>query len=156
MPDKDGIQLWRPEILRTGDVIDNDTLSTHISDTTTLTKADIAAAFYSLPRIMDLFLRRGDTVRLNGIGTFTAYGRSKGKGVADNKDVRPTQFSSIVLKFRPEYKRSVGGKVTRTLLNEVEFTHINSLLKGRANINDNDNSGGGNGDDDGGWVDPSA
>lgn len=151
-PNKEGDKLWRPEIVRTGKTIDAKDLSKLISTATTVTQSDILAVLHSLPQFMDLYLREGHTVRLDGIGTFTVYGRSKGKGVREKKDVRPSQFGSLVLKFRPEYTISTGGTQTRALLNEVEFTHVDRLLKGAATDNSGDN--GNNGDDD--IVDPGA
>lgn len=130
MPNKDGNRLWRPDIVRTGKIIGVKQLSKLISTATTLTEADVTAVLCSLPQFMDLHLREGHTVRLDNIGTFTVYGRSKGKGVVDKKDVRPSQFEHLVLKFRPEYTMSVGGVQTRALLNDIEFVHINRLLKG--------------------------
>lgn len=153
IPDKDGNQLWRPEIVRTGNTIDIATLSKLISTATTLTQSDIAAVLYSLPEFMNIYLREGHTVRLNGLGTYTVYGRTKGKGVINKEDVRPSQFGSLVLKFTPEYKVSVGGTRTRTLLSDIEFTHIDRLTKSVTGNNSGDNTGG-NDDDD--YVDPNA
>ncbi|MCD7899358.1 MAG: HU family DNA-binding protein [Bacteroides sp.] len=161
MPDRDGNQLWRPEIVRTGKIVDVKELSKLISTATTVTQADIAAVLYSLPQFMNVHLKEGHTIRLDGLGTFTVYGRSKGKGVLEKKDVRPSQFGSLVLKFTPEYSISVGGVRTRALLNDIEFTHIDRLVKGLSGTSDNNNTGDNNGDNDGGnndnnFVDPAA
>lgn len=147
MPDKDGNQLWRPEIVRTGKTVNVKALSKLISTATTVTQADIAAVLYSLPQFMNVYLREGHTIRLDGLGTFTVYGRSKGKGVLEKKDVRPSQFGSLVLKFTPEYNVSVGGSRTRALLSDIEFTHIDRLAKGVISSDNND-------DDDDDYVDP--
>ena len=156
MPDKGGNQLWRPEIVRTGKTVDVKTLSKLISTATTLTQSDIAAVLYSLPQFMNVYLKEGHTIRLDGLGTLTVYGRSKGKGVVEKKDVRPTQFGSLVLKFTPEYTMPIGGGRTRALLTDIEFIHIDRLIKGISGDNDNENTGGNNGDGGNGNIDPDA
>lgn len=153
---KEGNQLWRPEIVRTGKMVDIKTLSKMISTATTLTQSDIAAVLYSLPQFMNEHLKEGHTVRLDGLGTFTVYGRSRGKGVLEKKDVRPSQFGSLVLKFTPEYKISYDRVRTRTLLNDIEFTHVDRLIKGLSGENDNENSGGNDNGGGSGNVDPDA
>lgn len=154
MPDKDGNLLWRPEIVRTGQTVNVKELSKHISNATTLTQADVAAVLLSLPEAMNVHLNQGHTVRLDGLGTYTVYGRSKGNGVTDKTKVRPSQFGSLVLKFRPEYTMNVGGSQTRALLNSVEFIHINRLTKGVSGTEAGDNSG--NDGDDDEYIDPNA
>lgn len=151
MPNKEGKQLWRPEIVRTGKTVNVKELSKLISTATTLTQADVAAVLYSLPQFMNLYLKEGHTIRLDGLGTYAVWGRSKGKGVVDKKDVRPSQFGSLVLKFTPEYSMNTGGTRTRALLNDIEFTHINRLAKSLAGADTGDNGGG---DDDDDIVDP--
>lgn len=153
-PDKAGNKLWRPAVVRTGKTVGIKALSKHISTATTLTESDITAVLLSLPQFMNIYLKEGHTVRLDGLGTFAVYGRSKGKGVIDKEDVRPSQFSSLVLKFTPEYTVSTGGTRTRTLLDGVEFTHINRLLKGFSA--DSDNAGGNDDGNDDDFIDPEA
>ncbi|NDV66537.1 HU family DNA-binding protein [Bacteroides sp. 224] len=161
-PDKDGNFLWRPGVVRTGKVVGIKTLSKLISNATTLTQADISAALYSLPLFMNMNLKEGHTVRLEGLGTFCVYGRSKGKGVVEKKDVKPSQFGSLIVKFTPEYNVKLGGVRTRALLEDIEFTHISRLAKGYVGDADEDNTGGnndsGNGSGGGGdeFIDPSA
>jgi len=154
MPDKDGNQLWRPEIVRTGQTVNVKELSKHISNATTLTQADVSAVLLSLPEAMNVHLNQGHTVRLDGLGTYTVYGRSKGKGIVDKDKVRPSQFTSLVLKFTPEYTMNVGGSRTRALLDGVEFIHINRLTKGVSGTEAGDNSG--NDGDDDEYIDPNA
>lgn len=128
LPNKDGEKLWRPTIVRTGKVIELKELSKLISTATSLTEADVTAALIILPQIMDIHLKEGNTIRLNGLGTFSVYGRTKGKGVKNKEDVRPSQFSSLVCKFTPEYTLSVNRTRSSALLNNVEFTNIAKLV----------------------------
>lgn len=154
VPDKEGNLLWRPEIVRTGKTVNVQKLSELISTATTLTQADIAAVLYSLPQAMNVYLREGHSVRLDGVGIFTVYGRTRGTGVIDKKDVRPSQFTSLQLKFTPEYHVAVGGARTRSLLNDIEFINVDRLSKGLTAGGDSDNAGDNNDDDD--YVDPNA
>jgi predicted histone-like DNA-binding protein len=166
MPDKDGNLLWRPEIVRTGKIVNAKELSKLISTATTLTQSDVAAVLYSLPQFMNVFLKEGHTVRLDGVGTYTVYGRSRGKGVVDKKNVRPSQFGSLALKFTPEYTISVGGNRTRALLSDIEFIHVDRLAKGLSDSSSDDsasssddNAGGrtdgnDNGNSGDGYIDP--
>jgi len=154
MPDKDGYQLWRPEVVRTGQTVNVKELSKHISHATTLTQADVSAVLLSLPEAMNVHLNQGHTVRLDGLGTYTVYGRSQGNGVTDKSKVRPSQFTSLMLKFRPEYSVAIGGGHTRALLNGVEFVHINRLTKGISDTETGDDNGSDDGDDE--YIDPNA
>lgn len=154
MPDKDGNQLWRPEVVRTGQTVNVKELSKHISHATTLTQADVSAVLLSLPEAMNVHLNQGHTVRLDGLGTYTVYGRSKRNGVVDKSKVRPSQFTSLVLKFTPEYTMNVGGSRTRALLDNVEFIHINRLTKGVSAIDADDSGGDAGGGDE--YIDPNA
>ena len=159
LPDKNGNKLWHPTVVRTGKTVDTRQLSKLISTATTLTEADLYAAFLALPQFMNVHLKEGHTVRLNGLGTFTVYGRSKGKGVENKDNVRPSQFTSLVCKFTPEYFVSAGGNRTRALLDDVEFINVSRLTKSANNSTDSGNNDGGNPDDDGGgddWQDPDA
>jgi predicted histone-like DNA-binding protein len=136
MPDKNGHKLWRPEVMRTGEVIGIDELSKLISEATTVTEADIVAVLYSLPQVMNLNLKEGHTVRLDKIGTFSIYGRSQGKGVVNKEDVRPSQFGSLSIRFTPEYTVTTNGQRIYPLLEGIKFTHINHLLR-RSGSGDN-------------------
>jgi predicted histone-like DNA-binding protein len=163
MPDKEGNLLWRPEIVRTGKMVNVKELSKLISTATTLTQSDVAAVLYSLPQFMNVFLKEGHTVRLDGVGTYTVYGRSKGRGVVDKKNVRASQFGSLTLKFTPEYTISVGGNRTRALLSDIEFIHVDRLAKGFSGSSSEDDSTGGtdgndnsNGNNEDGYVDPNS
>lgn len=127
MPDKNGNKLWRPEIVRTGRTVDIKKLSKAICAATTLTPADVAAVLYSLPRAMDIYLREGHTVRLDWLGTFTVYGRSRGRGVLTKEEVHPSQFSSLVVKFTPEYTLSAVGTHERMMLSDVEFINVKAI-----------------------------
>jgi predicted histone-like DNA-binding protein len=171
MPDKDGKKLWRPEIVRTGETMDIEDLSKLISTATTLTKADISAVLYSLPQAMNLYLKEGHTVRLNGIGTYNVYGRSRGNGVESKDDVRPSQFGTLSIKFWPEYTLSPEGNREYPLLADIKFVNIKHLLKQAGGSGGDDNGGtpetpetpggGGNepetpGGGGGGYIDPDA
>ena len=152
MSNKDGEKLWRPEIVRTGKMVNSRELSKLISTATTLTQSDIAAVLYSLPLFMNVHLREGHTVRLDGVGTFTVYGRSKGNGVLNKKDVRPSQFGTLNVKFTPEYTVSVGGTRAHALLDGIDFVHVDRLAKGLAGGSDE----GGDSGSGGGVIDPDA
>ena len=155
MPDKEGIHLWRPEVVRTGKTVDIRKLSQLISTASTLTEADIYATLSILPQFMNIYLREGHTVRLDGLGTFTIYGRSKGKGVEEKEDVRPSQFTNLICKFTPEYTVSTGGTRTRALLDDIEFTNISRLTKSPTKVVDDGNEpGDGGGGDDDDFIDP--
>lgn len=144
IPDKNGIKLWRPTLVRTGKVVGTRELSKLMSAATTLTDVDIYAVILCLTRYMNVHLKEGHSVKLDGLGTFTLYGRSQGKGVIEKKDVRPSQFNNITCRFTPEYTISVDGSRTRSITEGIEFIHIDRIA-GKANSN---NEGGNNNNDD--------
>lgn len=150
VPDKNGNRLWRPEVVRTKKVVDARELAKVMSTATTLTVTEIMGVLLILPEFMNLSLREGHTVRLDGLGTFTLYGRSKGKGVETVEEVKPSQFTNITCRFTPEYTVAPNGNRTRALLDNIEFIHVDRLAKKPGNNSGNNN------DDDGYEQDPNA
>ena len=47
--------------------------------------------------------------------------RTRGKGVANEKDVNPNQVTALRCQFTPEYTRPAAIGTTRALLQGVEF-----------------------------------
>ncbi len=159
LPNKQGKKLWRPRFIRTNRIVKVIELAKLISEATTLTVPDIVAVLLSLPKYMNLFMKEGHTVKLDGLGTFYLYGYSKGNGVETENEVDAAQFNRIVCKFNSEYIVNVDGSRTRALGNEVELINIKELIKkAEANGTGENNSGGNDsGDDDGGFTpDPNA
>ena len=58
---------------------------------------------------------------MDGLGTFTMKARTRGKGVANEKDVNPNQVTALRCQFTPEYTRPAAIGTTRALLQGVEF-----------------------------------
>lgn len=148
VPDKDGDKLFRPEIVRTGKTVGTRDLSKLMSTATTLTETDICAVLLCLPQFMNLHLKEGHTVRLDGLGTFTLYSRSQGKGVKKKEDISPSQFTNIVCRFTPEYKVSVTGGRTRALMDGIEFIHIDRIASKANNIGGNNSNNNNDNDED--------
>lgn len=153
-PNKDGKKLWRPRFLRTNRIVRIIEIAKLISEATTLTVPDIVAVLLSLPKYMNLFMKEGHTVRLDGLGTFYLHGYSRGNGVETEDEVDAAQFNRIVCKFNSEYNVNVDGSRTRSLGNEVELINVKEIIK-KAEANGNGENN--NDDDDDGYVqDPNA
>jgi len=127
--DKNGNHLWRPVVVRTKKEVGTRELSKMISNATTLTEVEVYGVLHALSRFMNIHLKEGHTVRLDGLGKFIVYGRSAGNGVLRKEDVRPSQFNSIMCRFTPEYTVSADGQRECPLLDGIEFMHVDRLVK---------------------------
>lgn len=148
LANKQGKKLWRPRFLRTNRIVRIIELAKLISEATTLTVPDIVAVLLSLPKYMNLFMKEGHTVKLDGLGTFYLYGYSKGNGVETEDKVDASQFNRIVCKFNSEYIVNVDGSRTRALGNEVELINVKDIIKKAEANGDGVTKPGGNDDDD--------
>jgi len=137
---KDGEFLWHPTLAKAGVVVDTQKIAKKISQRTTAHPGDVHNIIRSLTEVMSEELLNGHSVRLDGLGTFTLYIRSRGNGVDSADKVNPSQINSLICKFTPEYHRPVFGGTTRAMYEGVEFKHVNQ----RVSNTGTDEGGGGN------------
>ena len=147
---KDGQQTWHISLVKFPQVIGTVELAEAVAEKASLTVGDVQSTVRNLMSVMREKLLNSHSVRLEGLGTFTMIARTRGKGVATEKEVGPHQISSLRCQFTPEYSRPAAMGTTRALVQGVKFTHINELNK------IDGATGGGDNGEGGGVVDPMA
>ena len=151
---KDGEKLWHLSLVKTGTIVGTQELGEAIAEKSSLTPGDAHNVVRNLMSVMRAELLNSNSVRLEGLGTFTMKARTRGRGVQTAEEVNPDQITSLRCIFTPEYSRPAAMGTTRAITNGVQFVHINKLTKGMVASN-----GDSFGDDDGGgddWQDPDA
>lgn len=118
---KEGVKLWHLSLKKVGRAIDLQMLAESIAEKSSLTQGDVHNVIRNLMTTMRQHLLNSRTVRLDGLGTFTMKARTRGKGVANEKDVNPNQVTALRCQFTPEYTRPAAIGTTRALLQGVEF-----------------------------------
>ena len=149
MPNKDGKKLYHHSLVKFNKVVTTQGLGEEIAKKASLTPGDVHNVIRNLMEVMRDKLLNSQSVKLDGLGSFTMIAHSRGYGVELEKDVNPSQIKYLKCQFTPEYKQADGSSRTRALTTGVEYVHINTLAKSLAGIvdvvdPDTDNSGGGN------------
>lgn len=152
VPDIDGNKLWFPCLVKTGYMVDLDVLAQRLCEYSNVMPGEVHNVVRNLMSVMITELQNGNSVRLNGIGTFTLKVRAKGNGVMTPEEVNPSQITGLRCMFTPEYFRPSGLSTTRAIEKGVVFKHIDTMKHGY----NNGNSNAGSGDDDGYEQDPNA
>lgn len=154
MASKDGKKGWHPTLVKTGTIVGTQQLGELIAEKSSLTPGDVHNVIRNLMSVMREQLLNSHSVRLDGLGTFTVYARSRGTGVENEEDVNPNQITMLNYQFTPEYFRPAGIGTTRAITNGVKFVHVKKML-GTA-TSEGDNAGGSGGGGGGGVIDPNA
>ena len=118
---KEGVKLYHLVLKKVGKVVDTQAMATEIAEKSSLTEGDVHNVVRNLMSVMRSHLLNSQSVRLDGLGTFTMKASSKGKGVATAEEVNPNQVTALKCLFTPEYKRPAAIGTTRALLQGVEF-----------------------------------
>lgn len=107
----DAPMLYYPRAIQT-DEIDLETLSEHISQSTTLTEADCQAVIYALVHNISKELQQGKIVRLGHLGSFQIS--IKGTPSPTPGEVNSKNIESASIIYRP-------GKRFKDMLKKLEF-----------------------------------
>ena len=118
---KEGVKLYHLVLKKVGKVVDTQAMATEIAEKSSLTEGDVHNVVRNLMSVMRGHLLNSQSVRLDGLGTFTMKASSKGKGVMTPEEVNPNQVTALKCLFTPEYKRPAAIGTTRALLQGVEF-----------------------------------
>lgn len=155
---KDGEKLWHLSLVKTGVVVETQELAQTIAEKSSLTPGDAHNVVRNLMSVMRKELLNSNSVRLEGLGTFTMKARTRGKGVKTAEEVNPNQITTLRCVFTPEYSRPAAMGTTRVITDGVQFVHINKLTKGIVGGGTDSSGNSPGGDDDGGddWQDPDA
>ena len=89
----------------------------------TVTPADVHAVIRSLPEVMSFFMENGNSVHLDGLGSFYYKLSCAGNGVDTPEEVSREQVKAVRVQFIPE-RRKKCGKYCRALGEGVELVKL--------------------------------
>ncbi len=102
-----GQEKWSVTTVDQGSPVSTKELCEYIADSTTASASDVMAVLLALPKIMELNMKNGRAVKLEGIGTFR-YKVSAGM-VDEEKDAGESLIRDIRVQFTPERKVTAVG-----------------------------------------------
>ena len=111
-----GQEKWTVTTVTQGSPVSTKELCQYIADSTTASASDVMAVLLSLPKVMELYLKNGRSVKLEGIGT---YRYKVSAGMVDSKDdANESLIRDIRVQFTPERTVTAVGKqrITRRAL----------------------------------------
>ncbi len=101
--------LTKRKIANTRNLIDK------ISNTSSLSGAEVVGVFESMRILIPELLGSGHNVRIDGLGTFSIHARSKGKDSPE--DVTSKDIESLNISFLPD-------KDVKRMLQAIEFNKV--------------------------------
>lgn len=119
MTNAQGKKLYFPQIQSAGQ-IDTYDIARELDYNSSMTQGDVLSVLTNLGKVLKRAFEQGQTVKIDGVGTFFLTAKSSGKGVETADEVHAGQINNVNICFREEKKRS-GGKTTRTLTEELRF-----------------------------------
>jgi len=126
MASADGKKKWYPHLVKHKRAVNSVRLAAEIADRSSLTPGDVYNVIQNLFDSMQKHLANSETVKLEGIGTFTMKAHSEGNGVDSPDEVHHSQINHLTVQFTPEYRRLPGanGGVVRPMFNGLEFVKL--------------------------------
>ena len=84
-----------------------------------------------LGEVLGSMMELGNSVKLDGLGTFYLVGNANGQGVDTPEEVSPKQFRKVTVAFILEYSRAQNNQVwKRTIVpSQVEWTELEGTVK---------------------------
>ena len=121
---------WYPRSLTVG-TCTTKYVAERLSQMSTVSLGDTYAVLLGLGEVMGELMELGQSVKLEGIGTFYLSGQAKGRGVDTPEEVSGEQFTKLTVGFIPEYSRAQNGKVVkRTIVpKDVEWIEMEGKVK---------------------------
>ncbi len=121
---------WYPRSFTAG-TYDTKDVAKRLSEMSTVSKGDTYAVLMGLGEVLGSMMELGNSVKLDGLGTFYLVGNANGQGVDTPEEVSPKQFRKVTVAFIPEYSRAQNNQVwKRTIVpSQVEGTELEGTVK---------------------------
>ena len=121
---------WYPRSITVG-TCTTKYVAERLSAMSTVSMGDTYAVLLGLGEVMGELLELGQSVKLEGLGTFYLVGQAKGQGVDTPEEVRGEQFTKLTVGFIPEYSRAQSGEVVRRTIvpQDVEWIEMGDKVK---------------------------
>lgn len=123
---------WYPRSF-TVDTIDTKEVAKRLSQMSTVTVGDTYAVLLGLGEVLGELMSQGNSVKLDGLGTFYLVGKANGEGADTPEEVSPKQFRKVTVGFIPEYSRGHNRQVTQKTIvpQQVEWTELDGTVSSR-------------------------
>ena len=117
---------WYPQGVCIGRPVDTRTIADRLAQISTVSRADVYAVLAELGGVMADYMSQGQTVKLDGVGTFFYTPNMKGQGVDTREEVSAKQIRGTHVRFIPEARRAPNNRITsRTLVSpDVEWLDV--------------------------------
>ncbi len=151
---KDGIKKWFPRLAKFRKAVSTQQVAEMIAEKSSLTPGDVHNVIRNMVTVMGRLLLNSQTVKLDGLGTFTLIAKSSGNGVDTPEKVSPSQIRALRIQFTPEGTRAPGGALTRAIFSGIQYERLDgnsSMFVVDDDEEDPDDTGGGEED-----IDPEA
>ena len=121
---------WYPRSF-TVNTVDTKEVARRLSLMSTVTVGDTYAVLLGLGEVLGELMSAGNSVKLDGLGTFYLVGNANGAGVETPEEVSPKQFKKMTVAFIPEYSRAHDRQVARKTIvpQQVEWTEMSKKVK---------------------------
>lgn len=140
---------WIPRAILVGKQINVKELSKRIAAESTVSETDVRAVLTALPSVMEMFMRLGRSVKLDGIGSFQYTISCQGTAVDSEDKVSARQITDVRVRFQPERTFSAGRtNMTRAMaenLSEIEWIDVDTLVSGTEGTSTTPSQGGDSG-----------
>jgi DNA-binding protein, histone-like, putative len=114
--------LWYAQSVTVGKPVTTDQVADRLAQISTLGRGDTYAVLKNLGDVLSEYMRRGRTVKLDGIGTFYYTAATNGNGVATEEEVTAELINGVRVRFIPETTRTANNKVaTRAMVGNNLF-----------------------------------
>lgn len=148
---KDGKKKWFPQLIKAKTPITTDDLSAQLAKRSSLSAGDVKNVFDNLPDVLSMFLMNSQSVKIKGLGTFTAIASARGAGVDTEEEVSSKQIKGLKIRFTPSYTRNPIEGTTRTMYSNIVFEKYDAVKSKLGEVEPDPEEGGNNG-----GIDPDA
>lgn len=123
---------WYPQGVTVGPPVGTEEIARQLAQLTSLSRGDVYCVLAELGGVMAHYMAGGQTVKLDGIGTFYYTPDMKGQGVDTREEVSARQIRGTHVRFTPECRRAANKKVTARALvpRHVDWIDIEILGAG--------------------------
>lgn len=121
---------WYPRSI-TASKYETKDVAERLAAMSTVSLSDAYAVLVGLGEVLGDMMQMGNSVKLDGLGTFYLVGKANGEGVDTPEEVSANQFGKVKVAFIPEYQREGNHKVARRTIvpNHVEWVEMKDRLK---------------------------
>ena len=121
---------WYPRSFTVG-TYDTKEVAERLARISTVSTGDTYAVLLGLGEVLGDLMETGNSVKLEGLGTFFLVGKANGQGVDTPGEVSAEQFKRVEVAFIPEYNRAHNNRVTRRTIvpRQVTWTELEGVKK---------------------------